>query len=364
MRVKECRVHFPRIGRARIISILFGLTVCILPPAFAREKTDVIVMKNGDRITGEVKRLENGILKVDLDYVDGTLSISWLKVDRMESKALFLVQLENGDMFSGKVITSQGLTPSSIEIQPEGEQPFKVDESRVVRMTQTSESVLHRFSANVTLGATYSKGNNATQYNIGSAVDYTDTRWGTDLNQSSNLASNTGAPTTTRNQVDLTAYHLSRWPNYFYEGTAGFLQSSVQGINQQTTLGMGVGRFLKNSNMIRFTILGGLGWQRTYYVPEVATQQLQDTAVGLISSNLEAFRFKKTRLKVYGTLAPALSQRGRLFSRVNATYYLSVFGKVDWNFSFYGSWDTQPPSHLPSSDYGTSTGLSYTFGNR
>jgi hypothetical protein len=53
-----------------------------------------------------------------------------------------------------------------------------------------------------------------------------------------------------------------------------------------------------------------------------------------------------------------------LFSRVNATYYLSVFGKVDWNFSFYGSWDTAPPSHLPSSDYGTSTGLSYTFGNR
>src|SRR3954466_1455986 len=364
MRVKECRVHFPRIGRARIISILFGLTVCILPPAFAREKTDVIVMKNGDRITGEVKRLENGVLKVDLDYVDGTLSIRWLKAARLESKALFLVQLEDGNIFSGKVITSQGPIPLSIEIQPEDQQSFRIEESRVVRMTQTSEALLHRFSANVTLGATYSKGNNATQYNIGSVVDYTEVRWGGSLNYSSNLASNTGATTTTRNQVDLAAYRLLRWQNYFYQGTAGFLQSSVQGIDRQTTLGMGIGRYVKNSNLIRFTILGGLGWQRINYVPEVSIQRMQDTAVGLISSNLEVFSFKKTRLKVYGTLAPALSQRGRLFSRLNATYYLSVFGKVDWNFSFYGSWDTQPPAHLPSSDYGTSTGLSYTFGNR
>src|SRR3954471_8728556 len=269
----------------------------MLSPAFAREKTDVIVMKNGDRITGEVKRLENGILKVDLDYVDGTLSISWLKVDRMESKALFLVQLDNGDMFSGKVITSQGPIPLSIEIQPEDQQSFTVEESTIVRMTQTSESLLHRFSANVTLGATYSKGNNATQYNVGSAVDYTETRWGGDLNYSSNLASNTGATTTTRNQLDVAVYRLLRWQNYFYQGTAGFLQSSVQGIDRQTTLGMGIGRYVKNSNLIRFTILGGLGWQRINYVPEVSIQRMQDTAVGLISSNLEVFSFKKTRLK-------------------------------------------------------------------
>src|SRR5947208_4781388 len=302
MRLKECRVHFPRTASTRIMSILFGLTVCILPPAFARAKADVIVMKNGDRITGEVKRLENGVLKVDLDYVDGTLSISWLKVARLESKALFLVQLEDGTIYSAKVITAQGSTPLNFQIQPEDQPSFTVEESRVVRMTQTSESLLHRFSANVTLGATYSKGNNATQYNIGSAVDYTETRWGGDLNYSSNLASNTGAPTTTRNQVDLAVYRILPWKKYFYEGTAGFLQSSVQGIDRQATFGLGLGRFLKNTNLIRFTILGGLGWQTTNYVPEISGGGSQDTAVALITSNLEVFNFKKTRLKLYGTM--------------------------------------------------------------
>ena len=43
---------------------------------------------------------------------------------------------------------------------------------------------------------------------------------------------------------------------------------------------------------------------------------------------------------------------------------LGIIGDLSWNFSFYGSWDSQPPATLPKSDYGTSSGLSWTFGNR
>jgi hypothetical protein len=109
--------------------------------------------------------------------------------------------------------------------------------------------------------------------------------------------------------------------------------------------------------------MGGLGWQRTNYVPAAQTRALQNIPVGLISSNLQIFSFKKTRLGVTASLASAPTRQGRLFSKINASYYLKVFGKIDWNFSFYGNWDTQPPAHLQGSNYGTSTGLSYTFGS-
>ena len=33
-------------------------------------------------------------------------------------------------------------------------------------------------------------------------------------------------------------------------------------------------------------------------------------------------------------------------------------------FLFYGNWDNQPSPTLSGSDYGTSSGLSWTFGNR
>ena len=127
---------------------------------------------------------------------------------------------------------------------------------------------------------------------------------------------------------------------------------------------MGVGRYLKNTNRVRFTVLGGFGWQRTAYLQSLATQRAQDVAVGLVSMNLEAFSFKKSRLNVDANVVPALTDPGRLFYRTNLAYYLKLFGKIDWNFSFYGNWDTRPPPHFQGSDYGSSTGLSWTFGNK
>jgi hypothetical protein len=298
--------------------------------------------------------------------VDGTVSIDWLKVARLESTALFLVQLQDGSMYSGKVITPETLSgvPMKIEIQPnDTKESLTVDKSNVVRLTQTSESFLRRFNGSLSMGAQYSKGNSTTQYTFGSELDYQQTRWGSNLKYNSNLSSSTGAETATRNQVGLTAYHLFPWKNYFYGGSWNFLQSSVQGIQAQTNVALGAGRYLKNTNRVRFTAFGGLGWQRTRYVPSVATQQAQNVGVALVSLDLEAFTFKKTRLNADASAAPALTEPGRLFYKANLTYYLKLFGKIDWNFSFYGNWDTRPPPHFQGSDYGSSTGLSWTFGN-
>jgi hypothetical protein len=344
---------------------LLGAAIFFADPVFTRGATkDVVVMKNGDRLTGEVKHVEAGVLKFDLDYVDGSILIDWAKVARLESSALFLVQLQDGSIHSGKLVTQEAPagTTAKVEIRVEEQAPLMVDKSDVVRITQTSESLLKRVSGNITLGSQYSKGNSTSQYNIASELDYQETRWGARTAYSSNLSSSTGATTSTRNQLDLEAYHFLPWKNYFYAGSVGFLQSSVQGINRQTNVGMGLGRYFKNTDRVRFSVVGGLGWQGTQYAPSTQIEQSQNLAVGLILANLEVFSFKKTRLNVNASLAPALTDAGRYFSKVNVSYYLKVFGKIDWNFSFYGNWDTKPPLQLQSSDYGTSTGLSYTFG--
>ena len=54
-------------------------------PLTAREKTDVLVMKNGDRLTCEIKSLSADVLYISLDYALGTVSINWFEVDHLES---------------------------------------------------------------------------------------------------------------------------------------------------------------------------------------------------------------------------------------------------------------------------------------
>jgi hypothetical protein len=82
----------------------------------------------------------------------------------------------------------------------------------------------------------------------------------------------------------------------------------------------------------------------------------------LIYADARFFKFSKTSFDGTAELLPALSQPGRLRVATNASYYIKIISNLKWNVSFYGNWDNQPPPTLPGSDYGTSSGLSWTFG--
>jgi Protein of unknown function, DUF481 len=156
---------------------------------------------------------------------------------------------------------------------------------------------------------------------------------------------------------------LLRWNNYFFEGFGSFLQSSEQGINAQLTVGGGIGRYLKHTNQTTIAVLGGLAWQETHYSKSVIPIGTEDVATAAIGGNVNLHRFNKTSLSLNALLLPALSQPGRVFFTTTATYYIKITGNLSWNISFYGNWDNQPPANLPGSNYGTSSGLSWTFGS-
>src|SRR5271167_1800239 len=230
--------------RARILCIV----LVVAAPLLARESTDVIVMKNGDCITCEVKGLSGGVLYVNPSYILGTISVDFSKVERLEGKQLFIVKTEDGSVYRGTLNTAETPAGRPMEIQV-GETPEKkvvLDSSRIVQVGETSEKFLQRFTGGVNFGVTYTKGNQSTQYSLSALAAYPRERWTAQLGLSSNLSSSSGASASTRNQVNLTAFHLLPWNNYFYGGLGSFLQSAEQGINLQTTLGGGVGRYLKH----------------------------------------------------------------------------------------------------------------------
>jgi hypothetical protein len=90
----------------------------------------------------------------------------------------------------------------------------------------------------------------------------------------------------------------------------------------------------------------------------------QSLAIALVAGEMNLFRFNKTNLDLSVSILPALSQPGRVYVNTNAAYYIKLFSNLTWNISFYGNWDTRPPANFSGSDYGTSSGLGWTFGNR
>lgn len=350
----------------KIRLIIFSFTLLFCSPLFAHDNTDVIVMKNGDRLTCEIKGLSAGVLSVKLSYAQGTIGLQWSAVAHLESNQLFLVQTEAGTVYTGKLSTSaiSGERPLSIQIASGPEKEVEVLQSQIIKLNETDEGFWRRFDGAIDTDIQYSKGNQSTQYDIGSDVEYRRERWSSQASVNSSLASSSGASVATRNQIDISSMRLLPWNNWFYSGTGDFLQSSVQGIDLQTTLGGGIGRYLRNSNHASLYLLGGLAWQNAQYKTYTARQSAQNAAAALVAAELKIFRFKKTDLDISALVLPGISEPGRVRTNINGSYYIKVFGDLSWNFSFYGNWDNQPPPTLSGNDYGTSSGLSWTFGNR
>ena len=73
-----------RSARAAIRTIAAAFSRSRVPALAA--KTDVLVLRNGDRLTGEVDVLERGKLQFKMDDM-GTLQIEWDKVASVTAKA-------------------------------------------------------------------------------------------------------------------------------------------------------------------------------------------------------------------------------------------------------------------------------------
>jgi putative salt-induced outer membrane protein YdiY len=352
--------------RFRPSLFIFILALFLAAPLFAGENTDVLVMKNGDHLTCEIKQLSDGVLYVSLGYATGDVAIDWKEVVRIESKHLFHVQTADGSRYTGTLATAAtpGGRPVKIEVVGAPTQKVEIDRSNVVSIGQTSKSFWKRFNGAINTGITYSKGNQSTQFSLGSEIEYPRERWAAHASFDSTLSGSSGAKNSTRNELMLTVLRYLRRKNWYYAGIGDFVQSSVQGIQTQASLGGGIGHFFKNTNRVRFSVLGGAAWQNTKYEPTLVSQERQNLATALVASNLKFFVFDKTDLQLSAILFPAVSDPGRVRFGTRATYFVKLFGDISWNISFYGNWDNRPIAGFSGSDYGTTSGISWTFGSR
>jgi len=344
--------------------LLLPLTLALLftTALYAREKTDVMVMTNGDRLTCEIKGLDAGVLYVSFDYIDGTASVNWSKVMRLESNQLFVVKTQGGEVYTGSLRTSEAGAdrPVKIQVLAAGKEEV-LDRSEIVQMIATSDRFWQRFNGEVGFGVIYSKGNQSTQYSLSAQTAYVRERWSALAGFDSNLSTSAGTSASTRNSLNIGARRLLPWNNWFYGGVGTFLQSSEQGITLQSTVGGGIGRYFKNTNSATISVVLGPAWQNTDY-KHSSTVHSQNLAAALLFADAELFKFSKTNLDITAALLPALSDPGRVRFNTNASYYIKIISDLKWNVSFYGSWDNRPPPGLSGSDYGTSSGLTWTFG--
>lgn len=86
----------------RLLALILLPLYLASPNAIAHPKTDIVTLYNGDRLTGEIKQLEGGILKLSTDSM-GTVNIEWQEIASIDSEFFYEFQLSSGVRHFGSV---------------------------------------------------------------------------------------------------------------------------------------------------------------------------------------------------------------------------------------------------------------------
>jgi hypothetical protein len=321
----------------------------------AREKTDVVTLKNGDRITCEIKDLTRGMLTVKTDSI-GTFDIKWPDVDKITSKHLFIVQDTGGQIYVGRLQTAA----EEWRIQIAGLQTTTtLDHLAIVQIQELEGSRWMRFSGSADLSYTFTKASDLTQFNFSGDVTYRTEKYSSQLSYSSTLGKSKGETDADRKLLTLSG--IREFPGKWLAYTQMSFEHNLElQLDRRFSFLGGPGYRIKQSNRSMVTAIAAGAFTQEYYYGEDVTKN----AEGFFAIDTQFFKLYSPKFDIVNQLAflPNFSNRGRRRLEYKSKFRLELLRDFFVTLTFYDSYDSKPPSETASkNDYGFTTGLSWTF---
>ena len=313
---------------------------------------DVVVTTSGDRLVGEIKRVEKDVLTIETAYSDVDFKIEWEDIVSIESKRQFIVETFDGTRVAGSVTPD----PDKKAVVRVGD--VSVQLSEVATVQPFERSFWQRFDTALDFGFSLTKTNSSKQLSLGANLTYRDERYVDVVFANVYRSSQENAPETQRWDVanDFRRLLGARW---YVNTTQDFLNSEEQGLDLRTTIGGGGGRYLVRSSSQYLALGAGLAWTNENYTdPALPTK---DSAEAYFGSEFMTEKLKITDFITRFTYYPSLtiSDRYRLAYRFDFDFNLPG----DWYFrvGFFDNYDSQPPEGFSANDYGWSNAFGFKF---
>ncbi len=324
--------------------------------AQARPKTDVVIFKNGDRLTCEIKKLNRGKLTVGTDAM-GTIDIEWDKITEVESNFVFQVELQSGRLFFGSL---HPLAEENRLVVATAVGTTALEYDRVVHITPIEATFWQRLDGSIDLGYSYTQDQSAIQWTLEAGTEYVTRKYTAAVDFSSLFKTQENAEDVNRQDLLLSLNWLlkNRW---FTIGLNQFQTNASQGLDLRALLGGGFGRYLIQSNRTVVSLLAGLSVNRERYLND---EPFNTNVEAIIGSRFELFRFNFPEMDVSTTtlVFPSLTTLGRVRFQFNAKARFEILKDFYWSVSVFESYDSDPPTDgFRQNDFGVTTALGWSF---
>jgi len=342
---------------APLLLLLWSAFTCGPAWGYARDKTDVVTLRNGDRLSGDIVSLEFGILTLKTDNMS-TLSIEWPAVRSVVSKFEFAVELLDGTKYHGVIAT--GADGAELTVQS-AEGAARIPMAEVERISRFSPRFWDRINGALSVGFSYSKSSSIQVSSVNFNANYRSTTTDASLAFSSNTTKDSSGTTTNRELLSGDVMFLQQSRN-FWSLLASVERDQSLGIDARVVGGAALGRRFVQAAYTELTGIAGLVGTEEWIVDNPTPKASVEAVLG---GTWQVFRFiaPKTRLDLGLYVFPSLTESGRYRGTGNLNLTHDFPHDVTLGLTGYLSYDNQPPEPgAQTSDYGVTLNVGYTFG--
>ena len=226
-------------------------------------KTDVVMLVNGNAVTGEIESLEFGSLRYDTDSM-GTVSIDWEDIVSITSNQQLQVEVTDGRRYFGNLSSSDERFQIKVTTQSE---TVELPTNQIVRVTPiiTDDRFWRRLEGDISFGFNSQKSSEVTTMNLASDVRYRTRKYLVGLEVFSAITDQPTEETKARQKLELN-YERFRQNRWFTDWLTSWESNDELGIQSRVSAGGGVGRYLVQTNTKQFSITGGVVATRESFI--------------------------------------------------------------------------------------------------
>jgi hypothetical protein len=340
-----------------ILLLLVSVLACGVAWGYARDKTDVVTLRNGDRLSGDIISLEFGILTLKTDNMS-TLSIEWPAVRAVISKFPFAIERSDGTKYHGVIATSDD--GADLVVQSD-EGTARVPMEKVERISRFSPQFWDRIDGSLAVGFSYTKSSSIQVSNVNFNANYRSTRVDGSLAFSTNTTKDSSGSTTNRDLLTSAVMFLRQSRN-FWGLLASLERDQSLGIDARLVGGAVLGRRFVQTPFTELTGIAGVVGTGEWIVGDPT---LRSSLEAIVGGRWRVFKFiePETQLNLGLYVFPSLTESGRYRSTGDLSLTHKFPHDITLGLTGYLSYDNQPPeAGAHTSDYGLTFNLGYTFG--
>ena len=336
------------------LKYLLTFVFLIFLNSFSRAQTDTIIMNDNNVLTGKIKSMENGVLKIKTSYSKKDFEAEWLKVKVISSRKNFRFTLTDGSLMFGFI--TKDSASNYLMIHDSGNGNKNVSPEDIVSIKRIDKGGFFDV-ANLSfdLGYSFTKANNLQQINSTLNGDYYSKFWGIYMSFNTVQSSRDSVEPTRRTNGN-TGFRYFFIKDVFAAINADYNSNSEQGLKLRSNYNLTIGKYFLHTNKVFFNSAFGVASNTENYKDKTNNRS---SVEGIASLELNIFDIGDLNLYSNMIFYPSFTEKYRLRTDLNFNLKYKLPRDFYIKTGLDYKYDTKPVEGVIPEDYVVTAGIGW-----